>query len=87
MAFPIQFRNGQNTIDEARQISLSPSMYFRARLFSVDMRFARDQSYLFFAQFVTETQLARNSMAIQLRQGRPITRDGQKMSNKLLQDN
>ncbi len=75
MAFPVQFPTGQNTIDEARQISLSPSMYFNARLFSVDTRFARDQSYLFFVQFVTETQLARNSMSIQLRKGKPITRD------------
>ncbi len=48
MAFPVQFLTGQNTIDEARQISLSPSMYFKARLFSVDTRFASDQSYLFF---------------------------------------
>ncbi len=38
MAFPVQFPTGQNTIDEARQISLSPSMYFKARLFSVDTR-------------------------------------------------
>ncbi len=56
------------------------------RLFSVDTRFAKDQSYLFFAQFVTETQLARNSMSIQLRKGKPITRDGRKISNRLLQD-
>ncbi len=44
MAFPVQFPTGQNKIDEARQISLSPSMYFKARLFHVDTRFARDQS-------------------------------------------
>ncbi len=52
----------------------------------MDTRFAKDQSYLFFAQFVTETQLARNSMSIQLRKGKPITRDGRKISNRLLQD-
>ncbi len=86
MAFPVQFPTGQNSIDEERQISISPSMYFNARLFSVDTRFAKDQSYLFFAQFVTETQLARNSMSIQLRKGKPITRDGRKISNRLLQD-
>ncbi|KAG1928321.1 hypothetical protein F2P79_023725 [Pimephales promelas] len=76
MAFPVQFPTGQNSIDEERQISISPSMYFNARLFSVDTRFAKDQSYLFFAQFVTETHLARNSMSIQLRKGKPVTRDG-----------
>ncbi|RXN36706.1 replicase helicase endonuclease [Labeo rohita] len=70
MAFPVQFCTGQNTIDEAREVALSPSMYFNARLFCVDSRFAKDQSYLFFAQFVTETHMARNSMSIQLRKGK-----------------
>ncbi|RXN36616.1 replicase helicase endonuclease [Labeo rohita] len=86
MAFPVQFSTGQNTIDEAREVALSPSMYFNARLFCVDSRFAKDQSYLFFAQFVTETHMARNSMSIQLRKGKPVTRDGRRISNKLLQD-
>ncbi|RXN14956.1 replicase helicase endonuclease [Labeo rohita] len=66
IAFPVQFCTGQNTIDEAREVALSPSMYFNAGLFCVDTRFAKDQSYLFFAQFVTETHMARNSMSIQL---------------------
>ncbi|KAL1261372.1 hypothetical protein QQF64_006637 [Cirrhinus molitorella] len=61
-------------------------MYFNARLFCVDTRFAKDQSYLFFAQFVTETHMARNSMSIQLRKGKPVTRDGRRISNQLLQD-
>ncbi|RXN35590.1 replicase helicase endonuclease [Labeo rohita] len=86
MAFPVQFSTGQNTIDEAREVALSPSMYFNARLFCVDTRFAKDQSYLFFAQFATETHMARNSMSIQLRKGKPVTRDGRRISNKLLQD-
>ncbi|KAL1268868.1 hypothetical protein QQF64_034231 [Cirrhinus molitorella] len=86
MAFPVQFPTGQNTIDEARDVALSPSMYFNARLFCVDTRFAKDQSYLFFAQFVTETHMARNSMSIQLRKGKPVTRDGRRISNQLLQD-
>lgn len=55
MAFPVQFPTGQNTLDEAREVKLSQSMYFNTRLFSADTRFATDQSYLFFAQFVTET--------------------------------
>ncbi|XP_077367827.1 uncharacterized protein LOC144011878 [Festucalex cinctus] len=86
MAFPVQFPTGQNTLDEAREVKLSPSLYFNARLFSVDTRFAKDQSYLFFAQFVTETHLATNSMSIQGRKGRAFTRDGRKISNRMLQD-
>ncbi|XP_073730781.1 uncharacterized protein [Misgurnus anguillicaudatus] len=87
MAYPVQFPTGENTIDEARELALSPSMYFNARLLSADTRFARDQSYLFFAQFATETHMARNSMTVQLRKGKPITKDGRRISNRLLQDN
>ncbi|XP_055028464.2 uncharacterized protein [Misgurnus anguillicaudatus] len=87
MAFPVQFPTGENTIDEARELALSPSMYFNARLLSADTRFARDQTYLFFAQFATETHMARNSMTVQLRKGKPITKDGRRISNRLLQDN
>ncbi|KAE8281736.1 hypothetical protein D5F01_LYC20736 [Larimichthys crocea] len=86
MAFPVQFPTGQNTLDEVREKKLSPSKYFNARLFCVDTRFASDQSYLFFAQFVTETHMATNSMSIQMRKGKPITSDGQKISSKMLHD-
>uniref|UniRef100_A0A8C4HPS9 ATP-dependent DNA helicase n=1 Tax=Dicentrarchus labrax TaxID=13489 RepID=A0A8C4HPS9_DICLA len=86
MAFPVQFPTGQNTLDEVRGKKLSPSKYFNARLFCVDTRFASDQSYLFFAQFVTETHMATNSMSIQLRKGKPMSRDGRKISSKMLQD-
>ena len=86
MAFPVQFPTGQNTLDEARRVKLSPSMYFNTRLFCVDTRFARDQSYLFFSQFVTETHMARNSMSIQTRKGKKYTKDGRTISNKMLQD-
>ncbi|KAL4000687.1 metastasis-associated protein MTA [Sarotherodon galilaeus] len=86
MAFPVQFPTGQNTLDEARQVKLSPSMYFNTRLFSADTRFATDQSYLFFAQFVIETHMATNSMSIQLRKGKAITKDGRRICNRMLQN-
>ncbi|XP_047213329.1 uncharacterized protein LOC124863125 [Girardinichthys multiradiatus] len=85
-AFPVQFPTGQNTLDEARRVILSPSMYFNVRLFSVDTRFAKDQSYLFFAQFVTETHMANNSMSIQSRKGKARSKEGQNISSKMLQD-
>ncbi|CAI5670342.1 unnamed protein product [Oreochromis niloticus] len=86
MAFPLRFPTGQNTLDEARQVKLSPSMYFNTRLFSADTRFATDQSYLFFAQFVTETHMATNSMSIQLRKGKAITKDGRRICNRMLEN-
>ncbi|XP_029987916.1 uncharacterized protein LOC115417874 [Sphaeramia orbicularis] len=86
MAFPIQFPTGENTLDEDRPVKLSPSRYFNARLFGADMRFAEDQSYLFFAQFVTETHIARGSMSIQMRKGKKLTKDGSVIKNSMLQD-
>ncbi|XP_029948792.1 uncharacterized protein LOC115389532 isoform X1 [Salarias fasciatus] len=86
MAFPVQFPTGQNTLDESRRVKLSPSSYFKSRLFSIDDRFARDSNYLFFAQFVIEVHLATNSMTIQLRKGKPMTRDGRKITSGMLQD-
>ncbi|XP_032445815.1 uncharacterized protein LOC116736996 [Xiphophorus hellerii] len=85
-AYPIHFPTGINTLDEARRVALSPSMYFNVRLFSIDTRFAKDHSYLFFAQFVTETHIANNSMSIQRRKGKPSTKDGKNISSKMLQD-
>ncbi|KAK0147924.1 hypothetical protein N1851_012384 [Merluccius polli] len=86
MAFPVQFPTGQNTLDEARKVKLSPSMYFNARLFAADSRFASDQSYLFFAQFVTETHMATSSMSIQMRKGKSKSKDGRRVNNWMLQD-
>ncbi|KAJ8379108.1 hypothetical protein AAFF_G00231130 [Aldrovandia affinis] len=64
----------------------SPIRYFNTRLFCVDTRFAKDQSYLFFAQFVTETHMATCSMSIQTRKGKKNAGDGRRISNKMLQD-
>ncbi|XP_049618013.1 uncharacterized protein [Syngnathus scovelli] len=86
MAFPVQFPTGKNTLDEGRQIKLTPSKYFKTRLCCVDERFARDTNYLFFAQFVTEIYQATSSMRIQLRKGKPFTRDGRRINNAMLQD-
>ncbi|KAL1268546.1 hypothetical protein QQF64_033909 [Cirrhinus molitorella] len=69
-AFPVQFPTGQNTIDETQEVALSPSIYFNATLFCVDTHFAKD----------------RNSMSVQLRKGKPVTRDGRRISNQLLRD-
>ncbi|XP_024116598.1 uncharacterized protein LOC112138269 [Oryzias melastigma] len=86
MAFPVQFPTGLNTLDEQRQKKLTPSSYFKSRLFCIDDRFARDTTYLFFAQFVTEIYLANSSMSIQLRKGKAVTRDGRRITSSMLQD-
>ena len=87
MAFPVQFPTGMNTLDVTQRLrKLTPSRYFNARLFSADNRFALDSNYIFFAQFITEMYLANSSMSIQLRKGKPMTRDGRKITAKMLQD-
>ncbi len=53
---------------------------------SIDNRCARDTSYIFFAQFVTEMHMATSSMSIQLRKAKPMTRDGRRINSSLLQD-
>lgn len=85
-AFPVQFPTGINTFDTKRSIKLTPSQYFKSRLFSVDNRFARDTTYLFMAQYVTEIHLAQSSMSIQLRKAKPVTRDGRKITSSMLKD-
>ncbi len=87
MSFPVQFSDGKNTFDEPdRAKHVSPSRYFNTRLFSIDNRCARDTSYIFFAQFVTEMHMATSSMSIQLRKAKPMTRDGRRINSSLLQD-
>ncbi|XP_024117601.2 uncharacterized protein LOC112139131 [Oryzias melastigma] len=86
IAFPVQYPTGQNTLDEQRPIKLTPSQYFKARLLCVDDRFAKDTNYLFFGQFVTEIHQATSSMTVQLRKGKPQTRDGRKITSRMLQD-
>ncbi|XP_038135176.1 uncharacterized protein LOC119779572 [Cyprinodon tularosa] len=86
MSFPVQFPTGENTLDQKRLLKVTPSGYFKSRLFHTDDRFARDPNYLFFAQFVTEVNLANNSMTIQLRKGKTKTRDGRRITSSMLQD-
>ncbi len=87
MSFPVQFPDGKNTFDEPdRAKHVSPSRYFNTRLFSIDNRCAKDTSYIFFAQFVTEMHMATSSMSIQLRKAKPMTRDGRRINCSLLQD-
>ncbi|XP_038132696.1 uncharacterized protein LOC119777756 isoform X2 [Cyprinodon tularosa] len=85
MSFPSHFPNGQNTLDEARPLKLTPSAYFKSRLFHIDERFAKDTNYLFFGQFATEVHLANSSMMIQLRKGKTTTKDGRRITSGMLQ--
>ncbi|XP_076115891.1 uncharacterized protein LOC143083531 [Mytilus galloprovincialis] len=46
--FPCHYPSGKNTLTDQRDLKLSASRYFNLRLLSVENRFARDTSYIFF---------------------------------------
>ncbi len=84
--FPVEFPDGLNTYKEERQPKVSPSAYFKARLFSLDNRFARNPEYIFFAQYATEVHQINSGISIALRIGATKTADGKPITASLLSD-
>ena len=80
LAFPNHFPDGRNTLTEERQLKLSPSKYFQARLMNVDNRFAKDPQYIFFSLYITELQFIFSNISIALRKGKKQTKDGTKIT-------
>lgn len=54
MAFPALFPDGKYGFFHQRPLKLSPTKYFNARLFCADDRFAKENEYIFYAQFMIE---------------------------------
>lgn len=67
-----------------RQLKLTPSKYFNARLFSADTRFATDSQYIFFAQYVTEITNVTSNISIAMRKGNQKTQDGKNLNASML---
>ncbi|XP_061193261.1 uncharacterized protein LOC133201474 [Saccostrea echinata] len=84
MAFPNLYPDGKFGYFEDRPIKLSPTKYFNARLFSADKRFARDNQFIFFAQFMIEMSNIRSNISIALRKGKENTDDGAKVTASML---
>ena len=84
MAFPALFPDGKFGFSEERPIKLSPSKYFNARLFCADTRFARDNNFIFFAQFMIEMSNIRSNLSIALRKGKRKTHEGKKITASML---
>ena len=80
LAFPNHFPDGQNTLTEQRQLQLSPSKYFQARLMNVDPRFARDTQYIFYGLYITEVKFISSNISIALRKGKKRTKDGKRIT-------
>ncbi|XP_063411592.1 uncharacterized protein LOC134694510 [Mytilus trossulus] len=80
--FPCHYPSGKNTLTDQRDIKLSSSRYFNLRLLSVENRFARDTSYIFFCQYLSELEKVMSNVQISLRKdfsksgtGKQVTSD------------
>ncbi|XP_063435688.1 uncharacterized protein LOC134716608 [Mytilus trossulus] len=81
--FPVHYPTGKNTWNEDREEKLSLLRYFNLRLMSVENRFARDTSYIFFSQYMSELDRVMSNVQISLRKG-SVFSDGQKVTSKML---
>ncbi|XP_071122628.1 uncharacterized protein [Mytilus edulis] len=84
MAFPHLHPGGEFGYSMERQVRLTASKYFNARLLSADTRFATDSQYIFFAQYVTEIMNVTSNISIALRKGKQKSEDGQKVNASML---
>ena len=67
MAFPTLFPTGTFGFQVTRDVKLSPTKYFNARLLNFTGRFATNSEYLFFAQYVTEQKKVKDNISTALR--------------------
>ncbi|VDI42380.1 Hypothetical predicted protein [Mytilus galloprovincialis] len=82
--FPVHFPTGKNTFDEIRDEKLTIGRYFNLRLMSVENRFARDTSYIFFSQYLTELNSVISNVQISLRKECPFSKEGKKITGEML---
>ncbi|XP_063436424.1 uncharacterized protein LOC134717858 [Mytilus trossulus] len=83
--FPVHYPTGKNTLNEEREEKLSLLRYFNLRLMSVENRFARDTSYIFFCQYMSELDRVMSNVQISLRKGSAFS-NGKKVTSKMLCD-
>ena len=67
LAFPVLFPKGRYGYTTEREIKLTPTKYFNARLLHQSGRFATNPEYLFFTQFIIEQKKVSDSINIALK--------------------
>ena len=67
LSFPVLFPKEKFGYTAEREIKLSPTKYFNARLLHYSGRFATNSEYLFFAQFIMEQKKICDSVNIALK--------------------
>lgn len=71
MCFPWLFPNGENGLKQEREVKLSVLSYFQNRIMSVDSRWRKDISYLFWAVNVFEQHKLQEQISIAVRMRLP----------------
>ena len=70
LAFPVLVPKGKFSYKVEREVKLSPTKYFNARLLNYTGRFAANPEYLLFAQYITEQKKVQDSINIALKKCR-----------------
>ena len=88
LAFPALFPKGKYGYHTQREIKLTPTKYFNARLLHHSGRFATNSEYLFFAQFIIEQKKVSDSINIALKKvhGQSVTASQLKSNPQALEN-
>ncbi len=96
LCFPKEFPLGSNTFltrtesgefRQNRELEISLTKYFDARILSMDNRFVSNPEYVFYAQYLKERQQIRDAAKIALKKGPSCTADGSQLTAEMLVDN
>ena len=96
LCFPKEFPMGNNTFltrtesgefKQNRELEISLTKYFDARILSIDNRFVSNPEYVFFAQYLKERQQIRDAAKVALKRGPSRTPDGSQITAEMLVDN
>nr|XP_022307930.1 uncharacterized protein LOC111113930 [Crassostrea virginica] len=84
--FPYLFPSGRFSWNDNRDTRITLSRYFNNRLMNTDDRFAKDSSYIFFSQFMSDLNQVIEKTQISIRKS--VTRLGadQKITSDMVQD-
>lgn len=87
MSFPREFPKGRFGYNTNRDTKLSVKKCFNSRLLSNDQRFAKNTSYIFYAQYIKEASQILQSINIALRKKKPVSLYGRCATAKDVTDN
>ena len=77
----------KTTLKQNRELEISLTKYFDARILSIDNRFVSNPEYVFFAQYLKERQQIRDAAKVALKRGPSRTPDGSQITAEMLVDN